>query len=174
MKWIVLYSQTGSEIANLSKHLNRKPDLILTNNKNEQTYSSDLINLDTPITIGDHRDLMDIIRSHLPSEIIVTLHGYLKIIPQDVCEKYSIYNGHPGLITTYPELKGHNPQIRTWNGDYKEIGSVVHKVTDIVDDGEVLSYYSCSNRAESLDDLYDTLKQTSFQSWINFFNMVDI
>ena len=30
--------------------------------------------------------------------------------PGEVCEKRNIYNGHPGLITQYPQLKGKDPQ----------------------------------------------------------------
>ena len=32
MKWIAFFSQTGSEIVELSKSIGRKPDLLVTNN----------------------------------------------------------------------------------------------------------------------------------------------
>ena len=45
---------------------------------------------------------------------LITLNGWLRIVPPDKCAKYNIYNGHPGLITKYPELKGKDPQQRMW------------------------------------------------------------
>jgi folate-dependent phosphoribosylglycinamide formyltransferase PurN len=47
-------------------------------------------------------------------DAIVTLHGWLRVIPAYVCERSRIYNGHPGLITKYPELKGKDPQVRAF------------------------------------------------------------
>ena len=42
---------------------------------------------------------------------LITLHGYLRIIPENICKQCKhIYNGHPGLINMYPELKGKDPQ----------------------------------------------------------------
>ena len=31
MKWVAFFSQTGSEIVNISKTINRWPDLVVTN-----------------------------------------------------------------------------------------------------------------------------------------------
>ena len=36
MNWIAFFSQTGSEIVELSKQLGRKPDLVVTNNFEEK------------------------------------------------------------------------------------------------------------------------------------------
>jgi folate-dependent phosphoribosylglycinamide formyltransferase PurN len=80
-----------------------------------------------------------------------------------------IYNGHPGLITYYPELKGKDPQIRAWEGKYETVGSVVHKVTEGVDEGGVVRFSAVKNVATDLDTMYDLLKQTSLDSWIKFF-----
>ena len=51
MKWIVFFSQTGSEIVELSKSIGRKPDLLVTNNFEEKIknyeeiiYGKNLIN----------------------------------------------------------------------------------------------------------------------------------
>ena len=71
-------------------------------------------------------------------EAIITLHGWLRIMPKEVCERFSIFNGHPGLITEYPELKGKDPQIRAFEGKYPVMGCVIHKVTAGVDEGKIL------------------------------------
>jgi folate-dependent phosphoribosylglycinamide formyltransferase PurN len=166
--WITLYSQTGSEIQTLSTALGIRPTIILTNT-------------DKPLfevfKHAKHSELMEWLEKSYPDEeyrdnnVLITLHGYLRIIPPEICARYkNMYNGHPGFISKYPELKGKDPQIRTWqdNEKYPIIGSVVHKVTPGVDEGEVVSSTAVVNRCESLDDMFNTLKMTSFDSWYFF------
>ena len=69
---------------------------------------------------------------------IVTLHGWLRIVPPYVCERSKIYNGHPGLITKYPELKGKDPQEKAFKLKHKTIGCVLHKVSAGVDEGKIV------------------------------------
>ena len=91
-------------------------------------------------------------------EAIITLHGWLRIMPPSICEKFKIYNGHPGLITDYPELKGKDPQERMFNdGNYTYYGSVVHKVVPEVDSGEIVSEVKRFNTMKSLDEVYEGL-----------------
>jgi methionyl-tRNA formyltransferase len=167
--WIALFSQTGSEILALQERLKRKPDAILTNTK--QQYSHDL----DVYLYGSHDALMEWLRLRYPDSenrknVIVTLHGYLRIIPEDVCSQYNMFNGHPGLISRYPELKGKDPQIRTWqnNNEYSIIGSVVHKVTAGVDEGDIVSSVGYTNRVSSEEEMFSKLKQTSFEAWYWF------
>jgi folate-dependent phosphoribosylglycinamide formyltransferase PurN len=84
-----------------------------------------------------------------------------------MCGKYNIYNGHPGAIELYPELKGMDPQERTWENksNYKFIGSVVHKVVPVVDDGEIVKTVYVINNVSSLDEMYSKLKFTSLSAW---------
>ena len=110
MKWVAFFSQTGSEIVNLTNALGRKPDLIVTNNFEDKIpYHEGVRKLDVTIQSGRHDILMTYFRNqaiYKPEELLITLHGYLRIIPADICEKYTIFNGHPGAIDLYPELKG--------------------------------------------------------------------
>ena len=39
--WIALFSQTGSEIVNISKKLERRPDLVITNNRPDHLRTMD-------------------------------------------------------------------------------------------------------------------------------------
>lgn len=171
-KWIALFSQTGSEIVHLSNAIGRSPDFILTNNMNEDKYKyhPELYNLDSMIVKGKHDVLMDYLSTSKgidPSADIITLHGYLRILPEHVCSKYNIYNGHPGAINLYPELKGKDPQARTWEnkGSYKFLGSVVHRVVPEVDAGEIVKSVYLTNTARSLDETFDMLKSTSLMAW---------
>jgi folate-dependent phosphoribosylglycinamide formyltransferase PurN len=164
MYWIALFSQTGSELSALQKELGVSPDIIFTNSKMQ--WSNDLsIKLHSK-----HDDLMNELRKFNSNDIkLITLHGYLRILPEDICTKFSgkIFNGHPGAIDVYPELKGKDPQIRVWNEreKYRIIGSVVHEVTPIVDDGKIMNAVHFSNRARTESELFAMLKDTSIQSW---------
>ena len=169
MRWVALFSRTGSEITNLSKILGKEPDLILTNKKD---FENSTIPKDKCIII-DGSD--ESIRQYIMHDDIITLHGYLKIIPESLCNDFNIYNGHPGLITKYPELKGINPQIRCLNNS--TVGSVIHKVTAIVDDGPIISSKEIDNY-DNYDNHYNydsntiftALAEISLDLWVEFFN----
>lgn len=174
MKWFAFFSQTGSEIVELSKSLNCKPDLLVTNNFEEKIkFHPGVRSLDVTIMSARHDMIMNYFRNQAiynASDILITLHGYLRLLPADVCEKYEVYNGHPGAIELFPELKGKDPQEKVWqeNEKYNIIGSVVHRCTAVCDGGEVLKSVLVRNRNYSKDDLYASLKMTSLSAW-NFF-----
>jgi hypothetical protein len=174
MNWITFFSQTGSEIVELSKLLGRKPDLIVTNNFEEKIkFHPGIRELGTTIQSARHDMLMNYFRNQLimkPEETLITLHGYLRILPADICEKYEIYNGHPGAIDLYPELKGKDPQEKVWNDNdkYPIIGSVVHRCTAELDAGELMKTVHFRNRCYSKEEVYSTLKMASLSAW-NFF-----
>lgn len=172
MNWLAFFSQTGSEIVELSKILGRVPNLLVTNNfENTIPYHPDIHTLGSVIQSATHDLQMNYFRYQTllkPDETLITLHGYLRIIPEDICNKYDIWNGHPGLINVYPELKGKDPQVRAWEGNYPTIGSVIHKVTPGVDEGPISCFVATENTASSLDEMYGLLKQTSLQSWVEF------
>lgn len=171
-KWFAFFSQTGSEIVSLSERLGRSPDVIVTNNYDDKIhYHPGIRKLGAPLIISKHDILMKYFETQTvydPSDMVITLHGYLRIIPEHICNKYSIYNGHPAAIDIYPELKGKDPQARTWENKekYSIIGSVVHKVTPGVDEGEIIKSVKVINRNNSLDELFDSLKMTSLSAWV--------
>lgn len=168
--WIALFSQTGSEILDLSKTFGVTP-LTLTNNMRSTWVCG--LNIFKQAT---HDELMDWLRKSYPDEhyrsnkVLITLHGYLRILPSDICERYNVYNGHPAAIEKYPELKGKDPQARTWNDNekYPIIGSVVHKVVPEVDAGEIVSSVCYSNRVQSQIEMFSKLKQSSQEAWYWF------
>jgi len=167
--WIALFSQTGSEIADLSIEIDRWPDYVITNSIGPVTP---LLG-DCCVITNEQAKTLDILDEliHHPEDTLITLNGWLKIVPSDKCKKYNIYNGHPGLITRYPELKGKDPQERAWKNisSYSKIGSVVHKVVAEVDAGEVIVEKSARTRdVLNIDRTYDTLRKTSFDAWLEF------
>lgn len=174
MEWIAFFSQTGSEIVELSKKLNRKPDLIVTNNFEEKIkFHPGIRELGVTIMSAKHDIIMDYFRNQKVidvSKVLISLHGYLRVLPADICEQYEIYNGHPGAIDLYPELKGKDPQEKVWqeNDKYTIIGSVVHRCTAELDGGAVLKAVHVRNRNYSKEELYSSLKMTSLSAW-NFF-----
>ena len=168
--WIALFSQTGSEIADLSEGINRKPDFVITNANLDDVDSR--VHVDFRIN-NEEAKTLDILEniSFDIDETLITLNGWLRIVPPDKCNMYNIYNGHPGLITKYPELKGKDPQKRVWENiaSYSKIGSVVHRVVAEIDAGEVIVEKSTRTRdIYNLDKAYDALRKTSFDAWIEF------
>lgn len=179
MKWAALFSQTGSEICNLSDKIGRYPDLIISDNIDMRNNVDDRIELNCKQVVWQKfrgltkEDKLNYFRNHLRGYDVITLHGWLNIIPAEICDEFRIFNGHPGLINYYPELKGKDPQIKAYNNisKYMYVGSVIHEVTQHVDCGKIICYsYVSYVHCETLDSTFNALKQTSLESWIDFFN----
>ena len=81
MKWVALYSQTGSELTLVCGKLERNPDIVLSNNT------------DAGLVYKSHKDIEKFLMTLEPS--LITLHGYLRILSPEVCERHTIINGHP-------------------------------------------------------------------------------
>jgi len=179
--WVAFFSQTGSEIADIAESIGRWPDLIVTNSRPPHLRTIDkriedrkhdiVITTVNKPTLKDYKALIPF------DNAIVTLHGWLRIMPEEICEKYTIYNGHPGLITWYPELKGKDPQVRAYEGiqegKYEAAGVVLHKVISEVDEGKILAEeYFGVDKNLSLDDLFRILKDRSLYTWIQFLRKI--
>lgn len=175
--WIAFFSQTGSEIADISESLGRWPDIIITNDRpahlrtiDERVAKKGFVTVPNKPTVEELRLYLNQL---VPKDTIVTLHGWLRIMPKELCVEFNIYNGHPGLITEYPELKGKDPQQKAWAGiqmgKYPIAGAVLHKVTAEVDEGEILDYSCFSVDVKlSLDELFRILKGVSLDMWVKF------
>lgn len=172
--WIVFFSQSGSEIANLIGMLKRCPRYILTNKTREECEDLDLykmlgdrfIFLPKNPTVEDYTGVIESLNITKENSII-TLHGYLRILPEEICG-LEIYNLHPGLITKYPELKGKDPQKKAFKYDYDEIGCVIHKVIPEVDSGEILAEESMFRFAPGEDHVFTVLSMIAGSMWFNF------
>ena len=168
--WLTFFSQTGSEIADLSEKLGRWPSRIITNERPEHLRTIDprvekngYITLSNKPKLNEYYSVLDYYK-----DAVVTLHGWLRIFPEELCGQFETYNGHPGLITKYPELKGKDPQVRAFEGGYKIGGSVIHHVSAGVDEGKVISSREVSLEGLDLDGIFLILRDTSQSLWIDF------
>lgn len=165
--WIAIYSQTGSEIEQLIMHIGRQPTFIFSDREDERRSPF----MKQRTGVYSHNIVEQNIQMN--KEAIITLHGYLRVISEISCNVHdNIYNGHPGLITEYPELKGKDPQEKILHSDkeYSIIGSVIHKVIPEVDSGEIIVSKSVENDCKTDDDVYNKLRKTSMDCWREFFN----
>lgn len=173
-EWFVLFSQTGSEIYHLSKKLGRFPDKIITNKPLADVekihaglfggFTGTWIFLPKKPTVAEYQYAL---ASHTVDPV-VTLHGYLRIIPSEICTGCEMYNGHPGDIITYPELKGFNPQEKAFNLQHQTAGSVIHKVIPEVDAGSIVMSKTIDIKRLTLDQVYRELHSNSIELWYNF------
>ena len=172
--WIAFFSQTGAEIADIAESLGRWPDRIITNERPEHLRTIDpriekkgYFTMNNKPSLEEYEDAL----VYFP-EALITLHGWLRIMPPEICEKFKIYNGHPGLITEYPELKGKDPQIRAFEGKYPVMGTVLHRVVAGVDEGKVISEERFNAFNLELDDLFRILRDRGLYMWCNFLKKV--
>ena len=166
-KWIALFSHTGSEIVNISNELGRNPDKIITNQPpgGDTIHEGirDVIYSNTKPTVFDYRQLLD-------EDAIITMHGWMRIIPGSICKSHEIYNLHPGLITKYPELKGMDPQKRVFglHNLPSHVGCVIHRASPEVDSGEILMETSMSNSFYGEKALTKALHEMAGSMWVTF------
>lgn len=172
--WITFFSQTGAEIADVSEALGRWPDIIVTNERPEHLRTIDpRIEKQGYFTWANkptEEDYIELLEKY--PDATVTLHGWLRVVPEYVCERSKIYNGHPGLITEYPELKGKDPQVRAFEGKYPVAGAVLHKVVAGVDEGRVIMEERFNASNLELDDLFRILRDRSLYMWHKFLEKV--
>ena len=173
-KWIAFFSQTGSEIADIADSIKRWPDVIITNDRPEHLRTVDerickqgYFTWSNKPTEDEYIELLEAY-----PDALVTLHGWLRIVPEYVCERSKIYNGHPGLITKYPELKGKDPQVRAFELKHETIGCVLHKVTAGVDEGKVIAEERVNAFGLDLEDTFRILRDRSLYLWVNFLKKV--
>ena len=174
-KWVAFFSHTGNEIYNISKSIGRFPDRVITNRPpGDKQINKKLANKVDIVDVKDRPEVEDYDRI-IWTDAIVTLHGWMRIIPKRICKEYTIYNLHPGLIRQYPELKGADPQKRVFECDHPErydrVGCVIHHVTPKVDDGEIIIERSVKNTFPGTSVLSCYLHQMATQLWIDFINL---
>jgi len=177
--WIAFFSQTGGEIADIAEALERWPDVIVTNHRPEHLRTIDNRILEkgnlhwtaNKPELYEYTWLLD-----KYEDPVITLHGWLRVVPEIICNNYKIFNGHPGLITEFPELKGKDPQVRAFKGiqegKYSIAGAVIHKVVAGVDEGKVLMQERFNTFNLELDDLFRILRDRSLFMWTNFLKKV--
>lgn len=171
-KWVAFFSQTGAEICDIAESLDRWPDVIVTNARPAALRTIDERLKDKKVIILPNKPQPMHYTTVCKGAEIVTLHGWLRVVPGSICEKYTIFNGHPGLITKYPELKGKDPQVKAHKLGHNVAGSVIHRVTAGVDEGKVLAEERFNAMGLSLDELFRILRDRSLYLWTDFLKKV--
>lgn len=182
VSWTVMFSRSGKEIADLMnqwKDYIVVPSKIITTKKKDNWHNDlvkyqEMFNIPTYTIDKKYAKDCAVLQQILNDEStnLITLHGWLFIIPEYICNKYDIYNGHPGDIVDRPELKGHDPQEKAFNNNIYDTGSVVHKVVPEVDAGTIHARVKCEegvlDQESTLEDFYNVLRQTSIKAWKSF------
>ena len=168
--WIAFFSQTGSEIVEVSKLLGRWPDMIVTNERPEHLRKIHPALEDKHLVFVENKPTEEELSMILGQygNPLVTLHGWLRIMPPYICNRFEIYNGHPGLITEYPELKGKDPQQKAFDLGLDFSGCVIHKVTEGVDEGQILLSRKVSIKGLEIGELFHILHSISVSLWVDF------
>ena len=161
-KWVALFSNSGKELAELIEKSGKKPDFIVCD-KIRTEHDSRLNN----VAIEDHEDIISWL-SQLDGDVLVTLHGYWRIIPASKIE-CKIYNVHPGDIFKYPELVGIHPQKKAIELNLPSTGVLIHEVDDTVDGGEPVLFSDYNiEEGTTVDELTDQLRYEAVKLWEMF------
>jgi folate-dependent phosphoribosylglycinamide formyltransferase PurN len=164
--WVAFYSHSGSEIQEICRELKIRPDIVCTNNPAGFIPFAAREVFKKRWKEDDYREVLS--RYENP---LVTLNGWMRIVPGPICSDFEIYNGHPALISEYPELKGKDKQEDVINQTekYPFIGSVIHKCIEELDAGEILVEERVHNmKVHNRDLIYDILRDTSLRTWLKF------
>jgi folate-dependent phosphoribosylglycinamide formyltransferase PurN len=172
-KWCVFFSQTGSEIYSISKKINRVPDVIITNKpihdvssiKPElfEEYGHRFVWMPKKPSVEEYKQV-------IPKDSIVTLHGWLRIIPPEICDMYEIYNLHPAPIHLegFEKYKGKDPQVRIFEDKAKYSGNVIHKCIAELDAGEILAKNQFDVRGFDQDMIFKLTHSKATELWCGF------
>ena len=168
---IAFFSQTGKEIVDIANCLGRWPDLIVTNQRppglrkidNNLKESNRLVTVPNKPSLEDLKQVIEYFKNP-----IITLHGWLRIMPPEICEKFTIINGHPGLITVYESLKGKDPQMRAFQAKHEVMGCVLHKVTAGVDEGKVIAEERFNAFQITEEQMWEVTRDRSLYLWTQF------
>lgn len=166
--WVAMFSQTGSELRAICDKLGFEPTTILCNN---MKISKDEIRNKFPQSVVVFNKSSVFYESFNTPDTLpyfITLHGWLRIFPPELCNKYEVYNGHPGGIIDFPELKGINPQQKAIDLGLPFTYNVLHKVIEGVDEGEVIACSPDLPVINDLDYMIKTLRDDAVDMWVEF------
>jgi folate-dependent phosphoribosylglycinamide formyltransferase PurN len=169
--WVTLFSQTGTEIFNLSKQLGRYPDVIITNKQDLNQINPALlanIPINTKFIKVSEKPTVEEYIEYITDNSFVTLHGWLRIIPSTVCDKYEIYNLHPANLIHNPNLKGKDPQKMAYEQKLIFSGNTIHRCTAELDAGEIIDHSYTSIEGLTLDEIVRTLHEDATNLWYRF------
>jgi len=172
-KWVVFFSMTGSEIYKISKRINRVPDVIVTNKSKDKVLeiNEDLfLEYGNKITWLPKTPSIEEYRQIIPKGAFVTLHGWLRIIPPEICQEFEIYNLHPAPIHLkgYEIYRGKDPQVRIFEDKAKYSGNVIHECIAELDAGKILAQNHFNIQGFDLDMIFKLTHSKATELWCSF------
>jgi folate-dependent phosphoribosylglycinamide formyltransferase PurN len=171
--WVTFFSQTGTDIHNLSKKLGRYPDVIITNNEDINQINPNLladIPSSTKFIKTTTKPSVNQYLEYIPENAFVTLHGWLRIVPEEICNSYEIYNLHPANLLLHPHLKGKDPQKRAAAELLQWSGNTIHRCTAELDAGEIKEYSTVLIEGLLEFEVIFKLHKDATNLWFNFLN----
>jgi folate-dependent phosphoribosylglycinamide formyltransferase PurN len=170
--WVAFISRSGKELEEICNQLGIYPNYIFTNNLDlEINELNARFKFRSNIIQGNPKFLYEQLKHVVFNEApLITLNGYLRVVPKELVEQYQIVNGHPGDILTWPVLKGLDPQKKAIELGLSTTCCVIHEVTEGVDEGEVLMQSPDRNITQGITEqqLSDYLREDSIKLWVNF------
>lgn len=172
VRWIALFSKSGAELNTVSERLGRYPDLIVTNRNTldgvDKTLARKGVFRAMP-RAPDVRDYMDAFGAAPTGTQLITMHGFMRIVPARICDRHTIWNMHPGWVTRYPQLKGRDPQQRALELGLPSTGVTLHRATAELDGGPIVMERACRIApGTTLDALCAALTAMSVDLWVEF------
>ena len=168
-----LLSGGGSNLYKiLKKNLTSKKFITLSIISNNQVSKQikELIKLNE-LEIKIYENVSNLKTKFMSDCDVVFSVGYLKKIESEIIENYEIINLHPSLLPKYKGLMTHKRMLI--NNEIK-YGYSIHRVTEYLDDGEILSQNQKNIYTSSENELSFNHKQLEhqrvFKDLVNFLN----
>lgn len=181
-KWYSLFSHTGKETEALTHVLWDEGVRLERAYTDNQRFEGGLNLCGAHVCRVASRSLLNEMlcsRLYFSDESLITLNGYMGIVPADVLRNLKergckVYNIHPAPIQLYPELRGKDPQERMYEGiqkrEYNYIGVVIHEVDEGIDTGRIVHWVlQLADPGMTKDELYERLHEMGTQAWESFF-----
>lgn len=162
VNWIALTSRSGATLARVVDQSFIVPETIVSA-KTRKEHN---------MTMNWLRDIHQSYKNTNGTLPIITLNGYMWIIPEDVCDMFEIYNLHPANLIKTPELVGKDPLERFFEVNKEKnsytLGSTIHRVIKEVDKGSIIS--TSDFEASNLQEAYQKSFDVNVDLWLKFIN----
>ena len=183
MKRIALFaSHNGSVFESIYKYTqnsNHSIELIITNNSDANVLSkAKQYNINAHV-VNNKTDenptqkILDLLKQHNCNLII--LAGYMKMIPKELTDNYTIINSHPALLPSYggKGMYGRNVHEAVIANKEKISGVTIHFVNEVYDDGEIILQKSLElSENETVESLEQKIKELEQSVMIEAINLV--
>ena len=133
-----LISGSGSNLLKLLKKNHIKEDFkvitIISNNKISTKIKTYIDRFYKEVLVKEFQRTLQ--KKNFRNTDIIFSVGYMKVIEKSIIESFDVINLHPSIL---PKYKGLMTQKRMLINNEKNYGFTIHKVSNELDDGEIIS-----------------------------------